>query len=459
MNRMLSACCAIVCALTAGSAMGQFRLERIAQVSRPVFMTSAPGEPDKLFVVEQLGRIRIIENDSLVIQPFLDINPAVTGGSSGADERGLLGLAFSPGYAEDGRFFVYYTGNTTEFGLSTVVAEYSRDPSDPTGRTALTTETRLLTFDQPFSNHNGGWMGFGPDGFLYISTGDGGSFNDPGNRSSNLNVLQGKMLRLDVSQPGTYSVPGDNPFVGATGLDEIWAYGLRNPWRSSFDRETGDLWIADVGQGAREEVNFQPVSSSGGEHYGWRCREGMIETPAFPGCTPNPNNFVDPVYDYASVGSRCSVTGGYVYRGCLNPDLEGNYIFGDYCSGEVFSRDPATGAVSVIFNFGFGLSSFGEDADGELYLADVFAGTIDRLEPTTIVDDNENGVADSCEICPADVNADGDVTDSDFFAWVTAFTATPPTPETVEACDVNLDSNCDDSDFFAWVTFFTAGGC
>ncbi|MEM8757792.1 MAG: PQQ-dependent sugar dehydrogenase [Planctomycetota bacterium] len=456
MRNGLMCAAALAAGCIAGAAGAQTTLERVANgIDRPVFITSAPGEPNKLFVIEQEGAIRIIEDGVLRSAPFLDIDSRVTGGTSGQDERGLLGLAFSPDYETSGRFFVYYTGSDPQLGLATIVAEYSRQDIDPSGNTAETIETRLLAFDQPFSNHNGGWMGFGPDGYLYVATGDGGAGNDPGDRASNLGVLQGKMLRLDVSVEGVASVPASNPFVGQAGAaPEIWAYGLRNPWRSSFDRETGDLWMADVGQSAREEINFQPADSLGGEHYGWRCREGTIATPGIGGCPSDLSIYTEPILDYTRINGRCSVTGGYVYRGCENPELFGKYIFGDYCSGEILAYDPMTDQLELVDNFGFGLSTFGEGPDGELYVADVLAGFIDKIVPANPVDSDGDGVLDSCETaepCVADVNMDTVLDGGDFFAWVNAFSNNGP------GCDQNADDICDQGDFFAWVANFGAG--
>ncbi|MEL6498845.1 MAG: PQQ-dependent sugar dehydrogenase [Planctomycetota bacterium] len=455
MRRMISGCGLVLCAAgLVASVNGQVTQEPfVTGIDRPVFLTHAPGEPDKLFVLEQEGAIRVIENGVLRSTPFLDIDPVVTGGASGQDERGLLGLAFSPDYETDGRFFVYYTGTRSTGGFGAIVASYQRDDSDSSGNTAdATSEDRILEFSQPFSNHNGGWLGFGPDGFLYISTGDGGSGNDPQNNSSRLVNLLGKMLRIDVSGGTGYTVPADNPFatVGDNVQPEIWSYGLRNPWRTSFDSETGDLWIADVGQNAREEVNFQPASSAGGEHYGWRCREGFIATPGIGGCPSDTSIYTDPVYDYTD---GCSVIGGYVYRGCAIPELQGMYIFGDYCSGDVEALDPASpSSPELLFDFGFGLSAFGEDQEGELYVMDVLAGFINKVVPTNPVDANGDGVIDSCEApCAADVNGDGELNPADFNAWVIAFNAG------AAECDQNGDGACNPADFNAWVINFNAG--
>jgi glucose/arabinose dehydrogenase len=281
----------------------------------------------------------------------------------------------------------------------------------------------VLSLSQPDTNHNGGWLEFGPDGYLYVAQGDGGSGNDPwgaiGN-GQNINVLLGKMLRIDPSGddfPGdpanNYSIPVDNPFVGIAGADEIWAWGLRNPWRNSFDRLTGDLYIADVGQNVIEEINFQPVSSVGGENYGWRCMEGFNCT-GLSGCTCNAPALELPFQTYTHGGSpfRCSITGGYVYRGCAIPDLKGTYFYADHCSNQIWSLrydgasitafqdrtselDPA-GALSIV-----SVSSFGEDANGEMYICDLNGGEVFRIIPAA------GQVNDCCMIEDADVNDDG----------------------------------------------------
>jgi len=454
--RIQAGVCAMVMAVCGGIAQGQITTDPfVSGVSRPVYMVADPSDSSRLFVVEQRGAIRVINNGVLEAIPFLDIDPLVSGGTSGNSEQGMLGLAFSPDYATSGRFFVNYVGTVSGVsGTSTIVAEYTRSSVNP--NIANATERRILTIAQPFSNHNGGWMDFGPDGYLYIGTGDGGSGNDPGNRASQLTFLLGKLLRIDVSDPNTtYTIPASNPFVGVAGaFEEIWAYGLRNPWRTSFDIDTGDLWIADVGQSAREEVNVQRADSTGGEHYGWRCREGSIENPSFPGCTPTPpTGYTEPVHDYSHSSGRCSITGGYLYRGCAVPELYGKYVFGDYCTGEIWALDPSNGnSVVLVGNEGFGLSSFAQDADGELYVLDLFGGTIEKFASVNAVDSDGDTIPDSCEtVCLADVNMDGVVTPADFTAWVAAFNAQ------ATECDQNEDGLCTPADFTAWVANYNAG--
>ena len=346
-------------------------IRRIASgFSQPIGLVAAHDGTGRLFVIEQQGRIRILDRAGNV-QPgvFLDVTSKV----ACCGEQGLLGLAFHPQYEANGFFFVNYTDRSGD----TVVSRY-RVSSDPSVADAAS-ESVLLRVDQPFSNHNGGHLLFGPDGFLYIGLGDGGSGGDPGNRAQNLGDLLGKMLRIDVSGNGAYTIPSDNPFLGIAGArPEIWSYGLRNPWRYSFDRDTGDLWIADVGQGEWEEINFQPAASSGGENYGWRRMEGNHCFNPSSGC--DTGSLVRPVAEYNHDRGRCSVTGGYVYRGPGYPAMRGLYIYGDFCSGTIFTtrRAGSTFETSVAVESGRTISSFGEAEDGELYLTD-YSGAIYRV--------------------------------------------------------------------------------
>ncbi len=326
-------------------------------------------------MIEKEGRIRIVADGQLAPDPFLDITGIV---SSRANERGLLGLAFHPDYASNGRLFVFYT----QLRGATVVAEY-RVSTDP-DRADPASGQVLLTQAQPFANHNGGMLAFGPDGMLYVALGDGGAAGDPQNHGQRLNTWLGTLLRLDVSEPGAYRVPSDNPFVGvAEARAEIWAYGLRNPWRFSFDRATGDLYIADVGQNSYEEIDFAPASSPGGENYGWKVMEGFS---CFAEGSPECNSlrFTDPIAVYGR-DAGCSVTGGYVYRGAAHPALVGAYVFGDYCSGNVWTlRRDAAGAwrMTLQGEIDARITSFGEDAAGEIYITDD-AGRLLRLRPVT----------------------------------------------------------------------------
>jgi hypothetical protein len=340
----------------------------VTGLSSPVFVGHAGDATNRLFIIEQAGIIKVLQPGSSSPTTFLDIRNKILFGG----EQGLLGLAFHPQYASNGRFFVFYT-NTAG---NQVIAEYgvSGNPN-----VASTTETILLTIPHPsFTNHNGGMLAFGPDNYLYIGVGDGGGGNDPGNNAQDLNELLGKILRIDVDQPGVpYVSPSTNPFFGLPNhRDEIFAYGMRNPWRFSFDRLTGQQWVADVGQGAREEVDTPIVS---GGNYGWRVYEGFNCTNIDPSLCGSPG-FIFPVFDYNHSGGRCSITGGYVYRGAQNAVPNGTYIYGDYCSGEIFGWDGST--QSLLLDTTLNISSFGEDESGELYVVNL-NGSISRIASTT----------------------------------------------------------------------------
>lgn len=339
----------------------------------PVDIASA-GD-DRLFVVEQAGKIYIVNPDgSTESVPFLDIDSDIRSGG----ERGLLGLAFHPDYANNGYFYVNFTDNNSD----SKVARYTVDSQNPNLADKSTAET-ILTLAQPYTNHNGGDMNFGPDGYLYIAFGDGGSGNDPLDNGQKTTTFHGKILRIDIDNGLPYSIPADNPFVGvANVLDEIWSLGWRNPWRFSFDRQTGDMWIADVGQDQYEEVSFEPAAS-GGLNYGWRCREG-------DNSFDNRNcgavsDYVAPVFEYLhSFNAGSSITGGFVYRGQDHPGLVGHYIAGDYNSGQIFTIFPNGNGGWDTTRQGQLLSrdrisTFGEDSDGEVYVADRNSGTIYKI--------------------------------------------------------------------------------
>jgi len=352
-------------------------LEAVATgLSSPLLVTHAGDDSGRLFVVEQTGRIRIIKDGSLVAAPFIDISRSVAKGG----ERGLLGLAFHPGYKTNGKLYLSYT----DLNGTSVIREYriSTNPDRVNGSSGRT----LLRVKQPYANHNGGHIAFGPDGLLYLGFGDGGSGGDPGNRAQSRGTLLGKLLRIDVNRrTGSlqYGIPSTNPYVGRSGLDQIWAYGLRNPWRFSFDRATGDLWIGDVGQGSWEEVD-RALATRGrnagrGLNFGWRVMQGAHCFRPSSGCVRTGKTL--PLTEYGHSGSRCSVTGGYVYRGKAYPDLVGAYFFGDYCSGEIWyvDRGAARGAAPTrARDTGARITSFGEDQAGELYLTDA-GGTVYRL--------------------------------------------------------------------------------
>ena len=339
----------------------------------PLALTAPTGDA-RLFIVEKAGRIRIVDDGSLVERPFLDLSQAVSNGS----EQGLLGLAFDPDYALNGRFYVNYT----DTGGDTRVVAYqvSEDPglADPASAELL------LTIEQPFSNHNGGHLAFGPDGFLYIGSGDGGSGGDPeGNGQDRLDLL-GSLLRIDVSAGTGYAIPPDNPFAADPGArGELWDFGLRNPWRFSFDRATGDLYIADVGQNDLEEIDVATRASGGGRgaNYGWSIMEG---TDCFSDPDCDTTGLTLPVLEYGHA-EGCSVTGGFVYRGAAIPDLQGHYFYADYCEGWVRSFRMNGGTVSDEREWpelapGGNVPGFGEDAAGELYVLDA-RGTVYRIVP------------------------------------------------------------------------------
>lgn len=378
----------LLAVLGTGCNPGDLRLEKVASgFASPVYVTSAPDDASRLYVVEQKsGQIRQIDNGAIAAEPFLDLHDKVFAEGS---ERGLLGLAFHPDFADNGRFFVNYTSAGAGDTVFTVIEEYhaeSEKAADPnSGRV-------ILSFQQPAANHNGGMLAFGPDGYLYIAAGDGGPGNDPDGRGQSLNTFLGKLLRLDVDNDddAPYAIPADNPFAGfEDALGEIWDYGLRNPWRFSFDRMTGDLYIGDVGERAREEINFEPAGSPGGVNYGWSVREGTICRPGRSDCTLE--GATDPIYEYDKL-ITASVTGGYVYRGTAIPALQGAYLFADFTSGEVWSMRYDGTAISE-FSLRRDLrppgvlptiSSFGEDADGELYLVDYGSGTIYKIVPRVV---------------------------------------------------------------------------
>jgi hypothetical protein len=491
-------------------------------LTRPIYLTAINGDNSRLFVVEQRGSqatasrgaVRIINNTptpTLVGPAFLVINGLSTG-----SEQGFLGLAFHPRWRE-GPEFRYFWVNYTNTSGTTVIARGRVDPNNPNladtsfGTAGLQT---LFTIAQPFSNHNGGWIDFGPDGNLYIAMGDGGSGGDPQNNGQRFDTQLGKMLRIDVDgpdgipgnaddgDPGNptgrpfHRIPANNPFVGlgAGFAQAIWSFGLRNHWRNSFDRLTGDLWMADVGQNAWEEVNFEPAFDrvntfpgqpgyTGGWNYGWAAREGLQQYDARPLAFPPPasglrQTRVDPVLDYNHAGGvpptnqgGCSVTGGFVYRGCAIPSLQGWYVFGDYCNGWVGAYNRSTGQFRTLFNVGFGLTSFGEDAEGEIYvvIGTSSANSVQRIAPNpgsfpdcntngvpdgcdiarrTSNDLNANGVPDECDSCEQDVNGDGVVDFNDLLEYLNLYNASNP------RADINLDGVIDFNDLLDFLNLY-----
>jgi glucose/arabinose dehydrogenase len=347
-------------------------------LDNPVWVGGAGDDSGRLFVVEQPGIIKIVG-----VGIFLDISDRVDDTSN---EQGLLGLAFHPDFADNGYFYVNYTHDPDGPGADlTRVSRFSVSAVDDDVADAAS-ETILMAFSQNESNHNGGDLHFGPDGYLYIATGDGGGSEDVHENAQDLTTPLGKILRIDVDTGQPYSVPSDNPFIAIpNAVAEIWSYGLRNPWRFSFDRATGDLLIGDVGQYDIEEIDFQPSSSAGGENYGWSCMEGNVIRNYHP-CDGNPLSDPVLVYDH---GLGCSVTGGFVYRGNIG-GLHGSYVFGDYCTGTIWiAGDGQMGWTAITWiSRGFGLSSFGEDDDGELYLCDRNDGEVYRIvSPSAIFTD------------------------------------------------------------------------
>ncbi|WP_223789891.1 PQQ-dependent sugar dehydrogenase [Marinicella meishanensis] len=401
--------CLLIAAFWSSTSLAQVPtdvgLELVNSVSGNMGVRHAGDGSGRLFVINQDGAIRVIDDqDNLLATPFLDIDAKV---NSGGNEQGLLGLAFHPNYSSNGYFYVNYTKSGSNSG-DTIIERYSvsagdANVADPNSGVVI---MRVI---QDFANHNGGNILFGPDGYLYIGMGDGGSGGDPLDRGLNLGSALGSMLRIDVdgnnapNHPapvmnedhvcpqdgaGQYGIPADNPFVGTAGAcPEIWTYGLRNPWRWSFDRDTGDMFIGDVGQGAREEISFQPANG-GGENFGWNCREGDI---AYNGC-PDSSAYTAPILVKTHGSSRCSITGGYRYRGPVG-SIQGDYIYGDYCSGQIWFANNAggpwtedewsnTGGV----NFSFQLTSFGEDEDGNVYIVRR-SGDIYRITGDPLPDD------------------------------------------------------------------------
>lgn len=347
---------------TVSAAWGHVDLHTVTTgLDDPVSVTGAGDGSGRLFIVGQDGEIVIWDGDQILAAPFLDIKSRV----SCCSERGLLGLAFHPDYTSNGLFFVNYTDNSGNTVIARFEVTANPDVADPSS------EIKILTIDQPFTNHNGGDLAFGADGFLYIGTGDGGSGGDPGNRAQSLGELLGKMLRIDIDGELPYGIPDDNPFIDdPTARDEIWAYGLRNPWRFGFDRVTGDLLVGDVGQNDIEEIDFQLASSGGGENYGWRLMEGSE-------CFDPPNNCNDgtlvlPILEYLHFDGGfqgCAVIGGYRHRGTDFPTLDGLYFYSDNCTGKLWAGVESGGdwASSELLDTSWNITSFGEDDDGNVF--------------------------------------------------------------------------------------------
>jgi glucose/arabinose dehydrogenase len=340
----------------------------------PVFLSGAGDGTGRLFVISQAGVIFVIRDGVVLSEPFLDLQeqvsrPSLTGYYG---EKGLLGLAFHPRFRENGYFYVNYTDRDGDTVIARYTASAGADRADPQS------EVRLLTVEQPYANHNGGMLAFGPDGYLYIGLGDGGSAGDPQGNGQSLATLLGKILRMDVNGGEPYTIPADNPYASQGGKPEIWASGLRNPWRFAFDALTGDLYIGDVGQGEWEEVNFLAAGSPGGANFGWDYREGAH---TYEGEPAESLILTEPVAEY-NHALGCSITGGVVYRGVNLPEWQGVYLYGDYCNGNVWGllRSPAGGWQSqLLYQTGVSISSFGVDEMGEVYLLDHESGDIYKL--------------------------------------------------------------------------------
>jgi glucose/arabinose dehydrogenase len=362
---------------SAPAAPGSVRLRLVRTLTglqSPLFLTNAGDGSGHVFVVEQRGAVRIVAaNGHLVRAPFLDIADRV---SQDGGERGLLGLAFHPNYLHNGRFFVDYTDRNGD----TVVSEFRRRDSSHANPGS---ERVIMHIKQPYANHNGGMLAFAPDGMLYVGMGDGGSGGDPQGNGQNRDVLLGKLLRVDVDGKKPYAIPSDSPFAGTAGTrPEIWAYGLRNPWRFSFDRTTGALFIGDVGQGNWEEIDVA-AAGKGGQDYGWNVMEGRHCFAPSSGCSRA--GLTLPVAEYGH-DQGCAVTGGYVYRGSTYPALAGIYLFGDYCTGRIWGLAAASAvrgsaSAAVLLDSGLRISSFGEDQKGELYVVDL-DGSVYRVTAT-----------------------------------------------------------------------------
>lgn len=411
-------------------------------LNKPVCLTSPAGDTSRLYIVEQqTGRIRIIKNGALLTSPFLDIGARIKATGS---EQGLLSLVFHPDYQTNGYFYVNYT----DLSGAVAVSRFSVSSGNPDSAVSAS-ELILLIIPEPEANHNGGTLLFGPnDGYLYIGLGDGGGSGDNhgtiGNGQDTATLL-GKILRIDVDGGSPYAIPANNPFVGRPGADEIWAYGLRNPWRMSFDRATGDLYIGDVGQDLWEEIDFQPSFSPGGVNYGWRLMEGNHCFNPLNNC--DPGGLTRPITEYShAIG--CSVIGGYVYRGCQIPELRGTYFYADYCTGRIWSfryngtflsdstertaqlDPPGSQLISQV-------SSFGEDARGELYILDIADGEVYKIISADSV--QPDCPTSNCCLLPGDASGDGAVNVGDAVFTVNFIFRGGIAPSCGAAADVNSD--------------------
>jgi glucose/arabinose dehydrogenase len=423
-------------------------------LSRPLFVVSPPGDTNRVFIIEQTGKIKIMKSGVVQTRPFMDVGSLIT---TFGNEQGLLGMAFHPKYAANGKFYLDYTdplGAVTVAGFQT-----SADPDSA----ILASKRVFLSMPKSNTNHNGGMIEFGyRDSYLYVGVGDGGSENDPNNLGQSDTTYFGKMLRINVDSANM--IPPTNPFIDSAGYrPEIWAKGLRNPWRWSFDRLTGDMYIGDVGQNTWEEVDFQPFSSHGGENYGWRLMEGPV-------CFNPPTNcqagvdLVLPIFDYIHQFGRCGVIGGYVYRGCAIPDLDGTYFMGDLCTGEIFSF-RWNGSVQLDFqdrttelgSAGISLASFGEDAKGELYLCDL-RGNVYKIVPNGVP--SQCSLSSCCRGTTGNVDGDpGDIVDiSDLVAMINYLFFSVPVSSCFQEDDVDRSGVIDISDLLMLVDYLFFSG-
>ncbi len=423
-------------------------------LSNPIFVTFAPGDSLRLFIVEQGGEIKILKDGNLLGTSFLNIQSKVLSGG----ERGLLGLAFHPQYQLNGFFFVNYTDNSGNTVVSKFSVSANPDIAD------FSSEVIILTQAQPFSNHNGGMIAFGPnDGYLYIGFGDGGDSNDPNNNGQNMSTLLGKMVRIDIEGASPYSIPEDNPFSLATDTArEIWVSGLRNPWRFSFDRTNGNLFIADVGQNESEEIDVVTNSSNGGQNFGWRLKEASNCFIPSTNCDPTAK-LTDPIYEYVHGGSphRCSVTGGYVYRGCAIPELTGAYIFGDFCSGDIWSFQFDGEAIFDFLDLSndlnisiFQLSSFGEDYYGEIYLTLLNDGKVFKIIPVG----EPACSAPTCCGLRGDVDQTGERDIVDLTYFIDFMFAGGQEPVCMKEADNNNNGEIDITDLTYYIAYMFANG-